>query len=38
MDLSPDFPAFEAGWAQGRSQLVTVSLPADLDTPVSLML
>ncbi|WP_299360951.1 anthranilate synthase component I [uncultured Paracoccus sp.] len=38
MDLSPDFDAFAAGWAQGRNQLVTVSLPADLDTPVSLML
>lgn len=38
MDLSPDFAAFEAGWARGRNQLVTVSLPADLDTPVSLML
>ncbi|MBV0891016.1 anthranilate synthase component I [Paracoccus sp. Z118] len=38
MDLSPDFAAFEAGWAEGRNQLVTIRLPADLDTPVSLML
>ncbi|WP_112874213.1 anthranilate synthase component I [Paracoccus endophyticus] len=38
MDLSPDFAAFEAGWAAGRNQLVTLRLAADLDTPVSLML
>lgn len=38
MDLTPDFAAFEAGWAQGRNQLVTIRLAADLDTPVSLML
>ncbi|MDM7255135.1 MAG: anthranilate synthase component I, partial [Paracoccus sp. (in: a-proteobacteria)] len=38
MDLSPDFAAFERGWAEGRNQLVTIRLAADLDTPVSLML
>lgn len=38
MELSPDFAAFERGWAEGRNQLVTVRLAADLDTPVSLML
>ena len=38
MDLSPDFAAFERGWAEGRNQLVTMRLAADLDTPVSLML
>ena len=38
MELSPDFARFEAGWAAGRNQLVTIRLAADLDTPVSLML
>jgi anthranilate synthase component 1 len=38
MELSPDFDAFEQGWAEGRNQLVTIRLAADLDTPVSLML
>ncbi|WP_299839813.1 anthranilate synthase component I [uncultured Paracoccus sp.] len=38
MELSPDFAAFEQGWAEGRNQLVTIRLAADLDTPVSLML
>ncbi|AUH63845.1 anthranilate synthase component I [Paracoccus zhejiangensis] len=38
MELSPDFTAFEQGWAEGRNQLVTIRLAADLDTPVSLML
>ena len=38
MDLSPDFDAFAAGWEQGKNQLVTIRLAADLDTPVSLML
>ncbi|RJL21189.1 anthranilate synthase component I [Paracoccus siganidrum] len=38
MDLTPDFAAFEAGWAEGLNQLVTIRLAADLDTPVSLML
>ena len=36
--LTPDFPAFEAGWAAGRNQLVWLRLAADLDTPVSLMM
>ena len=38
MDLTPDFAAFERAWAEGRNQLVTIRLAADLDTPVSLML
>lgn len=38
MDLAPGFADFEAGWAKGHNQLVTVRLAADLDTPVSLML
>lgn len=38
MQLSPEFPQFEAEWAAGRNQLVTIRLAADLDTPVSLML
>lgn len=38
MNLSPEFTEFEAGWAEGRNQLVTIRLAADLDTPVSLML
>ena len=38
MSLTPSFEAFEAGWAAGRNQLVTMRLAADLDTPVSLML
>ena len=38
MELSPEFPAFEAGWKSGHNQLVTIRLAADLDTPVSLML
>lgn len=38
MELSPDFAEFEAGWAKGHNQLVTIRLAADLDTPVSLML
>ncbi|SIQ29748.1 anthranilate synthase, component I [Paracoccus thiocyanatus] len=38
MEISPDFAAFERGWAQGRNQLLTIRLAADLDTPVSLML
>ena len=36
--LTPDFAAFEAGWARGENQLVYARLAADLDTPVSLML
>ncbi|TRW96848.1 anthranilate synthase component I [Paracoccus sp. M683] len=38
MELLPDFGDFEKGWAEGRNQLVTIRLAADLDTPVSLML
>lgn len=38
MDLSPDFADFQKGWDEGRNQLVTMRLAADLDTPVSLML
>jgi anthranilate synthase component 1 len=36
--LSPDLAGFEATWARGENQLVWARLPADLDTPVSLML
>ena len=38
MALFPDFATFEAGWAEGRNQVVYARLAADLDTPVSLML
>lgn len=38
MQLTPDFDAFQAQWAAGQNQLVTIRLAADLDTPVSLML
>ena len=38
MDISPEFSLFEQGWAEGRNQLLTIRLAADLDTPVSLML
>jgi anthranilate synthase component 1 len=33
MQLQPDFAAFEAGWAEGRNQIVHARLAADLDTP-----
>ncbi len=33
-----DFASFEAGWAQGRNQLVHARLAADLDTAVSVMM
>ncbi len=36
--LLPDFAAFETAWGEGKNQLVWARLPADLDTPVSLML
>jgi anthranilate synthase component 1 len=36
--LEPDFAGFEAAWTRGENQLVWARLPADLDTPVSLML
>jgi len=38
MQLQPSFAEFEAGWTQGRNQIVWARLAADLDTPVSLML
>ncbi len=38
MAILPPFEAFERGWAEGRNQVVTARLAADLDTPVSLML
>ena len=38
MQLQPSFAEFEAGWTQGRNQIVWTRLAADLDTPVSLML
>ena len=38
MALEPDFTAFEADFAAGKSQVVYTRLAADLDTPVSLML
>ncbi|MES2916910.1 MAG: anthranilate synthase component I [Pseudomonadota bacterium] len=38
MQLLPSFAEFEAGWTQGRNQIVWARLAADLDTPVSLML
>ena len=38
MQIVPSFETFEAGWAQGRNQVVYARLAADLDTPVSLML
>nr|WP_255596681.1 anthranilate synthase component I [Cognatishimia sp. MH4019] len=36
--MTPDFAAFEAGYAAGKPQVVYTRLAADLDTPVSLML
>ena len=36
--IAPDFASFEAGHAAGRNQVLWTRLPADLDTPVSLML
>ena len=38
MALTPEFDAFEAGYAAGKNQVVYARLAADLDTPVSLML
>jgi anthranilate synthase component 1 len=38
LELTPDFATFEAGFAEGRNQVVYARLAADLDTPVSLML
>ncbi|MEM9798547.1 MAG: anthranilate synthase component I [Pseudomonadota bacterium] len=36
--IEPAFPAFEAAHGRGENQLLWARLPADLDTPVSLML
>jgi anthranilate synthase component 1 len=38
MQLQPTFAEFEAGWNEGKNQIVWSRLAADLDTPVSLML
>lgn len=38
MEIRPDYPAFEAAFARGENQALWVELPADLETPVSLML
>ncbi|CTQ51010.1 anthranilate synthase component I [Jannaschia donghaensis] len=36
--IAPAFPAFEAAFDRGENQVLWSRLPADLDTPVSLML
>ncbi|MGE4063471.1 MAG: anthranilate synthase component I [Rhodospirillaceae bacterium] len=38
MDISPGRTAFDEAYAAGRSQVVWTELPADIDTPVSVML
>ncbi|GIX15300.1 MAG: anthranilate synthase component 1 [Paracoccaceae bacterium] len=38
MRISPDPAAFEAAWAEGRNQVLWATVPADLDTAVSVML
>ena len=38
MDLSPAEPTFTANYNAGHAQVVWTELPADLDTPVSVML
>ncbi len=38
MALTPEYEAFAAAYAAGKSQIVYTRLAADLDTPVSLML
>jgi anthranilate synthase component 1 len=38
MDISPGRSAFDTAYAAGRSQVVWTELPADIDTPVSVML
>ena len=38
MSLTPSFDSFDAGYQQGRNQVVYMRMAADLDTPVSLML
>ncbi|KIT17348.1 anthranilate synthase component I [Jannaschia aquimarina] len=36
--IAPDYSSFEAAYSAGRNQVVYARLPADLDTPVSLMM
>ena len=36
--IAPDFATFETEYARGANQVLWMRLPADLDTPVSLML
>lgn len=36
--FKPDASDFATLWSQGKGQLVTLTLPADLDTPVSLLM
>ncbi|MEM7269093.1 MAG: anthranilate synthase component I [Pseudomonadota bacterium] len=38
MDIQPGFDAFEAARAEGGNQVLYAVLPADLETPVSLMM
>jgi anthranilate synthase component 1 len=38
MQIQPDYQSFDAAFAEGRPQALHVTIPADLDTPVSLML
>lgn len=38
MDISPGRSVFDGAYAAGRSQVVWTELPADIDTPVSVML
>ncbi|MGM0584616.1 MAG: anthranilate synthase component I [Pseudomonadota bacterium] len=38
MQIQPDFETFDAAFRAGRPQAMWVTIPADLDTPVSLML
>ena len=38
MDFQPDFETFAAAYDKGQAQVIWTRLPADLDTPVSLML
>ena len=35
MEAHPDFDTFAAGYAEGRAQVISASLVADLETPVS---
>ena len=38
MDIRPDFDSFAAARSRGENQVLWTRIPADLDTPVSLML